>query len=348
MKLVTTALALVLLAAPSFAATPLWSNHDDMHATIQQKNMHLSGNLPEYIPHASGDNVGNALPIASLPFSDVGNTCGYADDYDIVCPYSGSTSPDAVYAYTAPANMGIDIDLCDSQYDTKVYVFDGSPSTVIACNDDAGCGITGYQSKLTNVQLVGGHTYYIVVDGYGGDCGDYYLNINEHTNCAACLVPAQAEGELDCYDGTVDNYNAGCNTTPAVFTPVTCGEICGTTGTFVTDGGSFRDTDWYEITVGAGTFTLSGIGDGFNLQLLVIAPSCPATVLYSTVANACETGSVSFPGPGTYYLWAGPNAFSGVPCGSNYHLTIDGPGIDQCGATPTRRSSWGQLKSIYR
>lgn len=350
MKLVTLAstLALALAATAALAATPAWSNHPDRAATIADKNAHLSGNVPAFVPHASGDNISNALPITFLPFHDNASSCDYTDDYDEVCPYSYSTSPDAVYSFSPTSSTAIDIDLCASLYDTKVYVFDGSPSTVIACNDDAYCGITGYQSKLTNVPVVAGHTYYIVVDGYGGDCGTYDLIVSEHVSCTPCAAVDQVEGEPACSDGYSDTYNGGCNATTPVFTPVTCGEICGTTGTFLVDGLNYRDTDWYMITVGAGTFTYSGIGDGFELQLLLMEPTCPSTVIDYAIPSACTTGSVTFTGPGTFFLWAGPSTYSGVPCGSRYHLSITGPGIPSCEPTPTHRSSWGQLKTIYR
>ncbi|MHC4498587.1 MAG: DUF7901 domain-containing protein, partial [Planctomycetota bacterium] len=111
--------------------------------------------------------------IAALPFSDAGNTCGYVDDYDEICPWS-SFSPDVAYSYAPASNITIDISLCNSLYDTKVYVYEGGcPGTLVACNDDS----CGYQSELIGVSLTGGNTYYIIVDGYGGDCGDYIIDV---------------------------------------------------------------------------------------------------------------------------------------------------------------------------
>ena len=56
---------------------------------------------------------------------------------------------------------------------------------LIACNDDFYfddvCGI--YVSKLEGVALMGGGTYYIVIDGYGDDFGDYELSIIEYFPC---------------------------------------------------------------------------------------------------------------------------------------------------------------------
>ena len=48
-----------------------------------------------------GDNIENPFIVSSLPFSAEGTTVGFEDDYDEVCPYSNSTSPDVVYMMTS-------------------------------------------------------------------------------------------------------------------------------------------------------------------------------------------------------------------------------------------------------
>ncbi|GAF88202.1 unnamed protein product, partial [marine sediment metagenome] len=119
-----------------------------------------------------------ATVIGALPYSDTGETCSFADDYDEICPWVTPGSPDVVYSYTPASNIAIDISLCNSAYDTKVYVYDGGcPGTLVACNDDA-CG-GSYRSQLSGVGLTAGNTYYIIVDGYGADCGDYTIDVTE-------------------------------------------------------------------------------------------------------------------------------------------------------------------------
>ncbi|OQY29591.1 MAG: hypothetical protein B6244_03080, partial [Candidatus Cloacimonetes bacterium 4572_55] len=82
-----------------------------------------------------GDTFENAFVIDALPFTDTGTTVGYINDYDEVCPYSGSTSPDVVYEWTATEGI-YNLDLCGSLYDTKLYVYAADQLTVVACNDD--------------------------------------------------------------------------------------------------------------------------------------------------------------------------------------------------------------------
>jgi len=131
-----------------------------------------------------GDTVDDATVVGSLPYSNSGTTIGYTDDYDEVCPYTGSTSPDVVYSYTPAADLTVDITLCvnPSDYDTKLYVYENvvTPTNPFACVDDA-CQSPGYpspyQSMIEALELTGGNTYFIVVDGYGGDAGGYSIDI---------------------------------------------------------------------------------------------------------------------------------------------------------------------------
>ena len=128
-----------------------------------------------------GDDCGSATVIGSIPFSDTGTTGGYADDYDAsgvdACP-SSATAPDVVYSYSPTVDTVLDMTLCNgSDYDTKLFVYENACSgDPIRCNDDA---CPGHVSELLGVQLTGGNTYYIVIDGYGSSSGDYVMDLTE-------------------------------------------------------------------------------------------------------------------------------------------------------------------------
>jgi hypothetical protein len=125
-----------------------------------------------------GDSISQATVIASLPYNDAGTTAGYTNDYDEVCPYTGSTSPDVVYSWVATADTIVDFNLCNgSSYDTKLYLYENAytPDNPFACNDDA---CPGYYSQLLALPVTSGNTYYIVVDGYGGASGNYVLDVS--------------------------------------------------------------------------------------------------------------------------------------------------------------------------
>lgn len=194
----------------------------------------------------SNDTAANPTIIGSLPYTDVGSTAACSDNYNEVCPFTLTGSPDVVYSYTAPGDQTIDIDLCNSSYDTKVYVYAGSitPGSPIGCNDDGcpGSAPASYRSSLTGIGLTGGVTYYIIVDGYSdSDSGTFELNITG-TPVAECNDPGDCDDNDPCTvdtcqggncvhtvidtdnDGTPD-CSDGCPTDSTKITPGVCG--CG-------------------------------------------------------------------------------------------------------------------------
>ena len=292
----------------------------------------------KYLPPSGregGETIANAVMITGLPFYDTGNTCDNINDYDEACPYTGSTSPDVVYSFAPTTDIMVDIDLCNSLYDTKVYVYENTAGNPIACNDDAFCGYSGYQSRLESVCLTSGNTYYIIIDGYSGDCGDYDLAITAYDPlwCLGYCVPGSTpEGEGDIPDEGVDNFNGGCNSPPLYpFSPIIFDQvICGRSNTYLVGGSDFRDTDWYEITVTeAGVLYWTGMAS-FELYLFILDDDCNTIPVLASGGNTgnCSQVQLSYPvEPGNYYLWAGPSSFSGLPDGENYNViaTFNGP-----------------------
>jgi hypothetical protein len=283
-------------------------------------------------PTCTGDTCASAQVVASVPFNGTGDTCICNNDYDETCPYSGSTSPDLVYSYTPAADECVNITLCNgSAYDTKLYVYENTCPSLIACNDDS---CPGYVSELTNVNLIGGNTYYIVIDGYGGACGNYVIDIAPcPPPCDVTCAPGDTpENEANC--GIPDDpINGGCNTDPVnpPTSPVACGqEYCGT-GAF---DGSLRDTDWYEITIASSTrFTWTVNGEFDSLMgLIETSPAgsadCADGTGYINPAGFpidCIPGSViteCLPA-GTYRFFVAPIFGDLVTCGKEYTARLD-------------------------
>ena len=138
-----------------------------------------------------GDKIENPFVVTGLPFYAEGTTEGFEDDYDAVCPYTGSTSADVVYMMTS-AGATYDFTLCtNTAYDSKIYILDIDGNVVegdfigtdgdsygLACNDDA-CSTPSYTSPYVSGfsgPLPAG-LFYVVVDGYGGNNGAYTLDI---------------------------------------------------------------------------------------------------------------------------------------------------------------------------
>jgi hypothetical protein len=319
-----------------------------------------AGNLPPppEVPRVQGDTVWDPFVIASLPFSTSGSTCGFSNDYDYACPYTGSPSPDVVYRWTA-TDGNLLINLCDSTYDTKVYVYEGGVGVPIACNDD----YCAYQSYLENIPVTPGQDYYIVVDGYGGSCGSYYLYVDLYlcsgwVECPAGGVP---EGEPDCYEGYVDNYNGGCNSSPfPVFQvlepsadPIV---ICGRTGSFDFGTFTYRDTDWFQLdlTAPAGICLAGDCGIPAFFYILDGREGCPGSEIVAAASvGPCDpmSGLCAYCDPGTWWVWVGP-ADSGLwGCGHPYWMEITGYVPDPSSVPEAgldRETTWGRVKGLFR
>jgi hypothetical protein len=115
----------------------------------------------------------------------------------------GGTDPiDLWFAYTATATATATIDLCGSNYDTRLAVYDACGGSVLACNDDA-CNL---QSSL-EIAVTNGTTYYIQVGGYNSSTGTGDMTIT--------LSDQWAGGtSTDWNDGT--NWDSGAIPTESV------------------------------------------------------------------------------------------------------------------------------------
>ncbi|MCS5582900.1 MAG: hypothetical protein NZ777_05255, partial [Pseudomonadales bacterium] len=141
---------------------------------------------PPFVPQP-GDIIETAVEVEpTLPIELLGTTDGYLDDYDEICP-AESDSPDKVYSLSPSTDITVDIDLCGSAYDTKVFVYENeyTPNAPYACDDDFNgsadeCG-GAWTSMIPGLVLSAGSTYYIVIDGWGGGFGDFIVNITEST-----------------------------------------------------------------------------------------------------------------------------------------------------------------------
>lgn len=299
------------------------------------------GTIYEGGTRQGGDLISSATPIAALPYYDSGVTCGYINDYDEICPYSGSTSPDVVYSYAPAADGAITVDLCASSYDTKVYIYQNAVGNLVACNDDAGCGYSGWQSLVENVNVLAGNTYYIVIDGYGGACGDYVMSVEGFEPCVVeCPAGAQIEGEPPCVDGYWDTYNGGCNSegwTDVAATTGDCATVCGQSCTYLYNGLSYRDTDWYRVYGIGGTLTYTLEAEFPCVAIFIYGTNC-ANLLYDYTSGGVCTPVVlsrNVADGVEVWLWAGASVYSGLPV-SDYVFTACGI---QGGGTPVEETT---------
>jgi len=352
---------IVMLVIISFAGTAIaqdLSNSRDLPV----KNTPANPYEPPAVPKQGGDTIFDATVILGLPFSTTGNTTGYIDDYEVMCPY-GSWSPDVVYSFTPDSDILIDVDLCGSDYDTKTFIFDADLNA-IACNDDFyfddECGM--YVSKIEDAALLGGNIYFIIIDGYAGYFGSYELNITEVEECfVICPADAVAEGEPPLHDGYDDQYNSGCssgNFQPIDWTndedgfPPYDGHawMCGSSGWYTgPGGGDYRDTDWFVVHALETGVMEATLESEHRCYLFKLAPPDCANVMVELSAEAdCEApATLSFPVTAgeEIWLWVGPTNFTGPVTEFPYYFTVSN---NMFNVVPNEEMSWGQVKSLYR
>lgn len=127
-----------------------------------------------------------------LPFSFSGTTFGATDDTDPASPCLPSTQsgkgPDVVFQFTpADTQLYLITVTPKGRYDTAIYL-------TTDCVNIAGCigadnGGGGVVETLPRT-LISGTTYYITVDGFGGDAGDFVLSL-QPSNPRAPSAPSE-------------------------------------------------------------------------------------------------------------------------------------------------------------
>jgi len=281
-----------------------------------------------------GETCATALGIGALPYTDTGNTSDNVNDYDpgvlttpnppFNCPYSGSTSPDVLYVYSPTSNICVDINLCytETLYDTKLYVYQdncGVTGSIVACNDDA---CPGYVSQIMGLNLLGGHNYYIVVDGYGYSAGAYKITVSQ------CGGPQPGQ---TCANPV--NVTLPPATWPYTNTNTTCGMVNDYSGSTtclgIYDGG---EDIIYKLTVTQAVTVILSLTSNSSYVGMCIDNSCPPDLtclgLCTTYGSGCTINNVAL-AVGTYYImidtWPSPT------CIPQFTLTIDQSGGPQPG-----------------
>lgn len=192
MRNVASIASIVLIFSVQAAA---WASAEGGPATLAQK---LAANAT-YVRGArpqraliGGDDFGSATLITALPFGEIGNTCMFNDDYAPDCAFDGnSAATDVVYRFQPSENICVDLSLCGSGFDNTVSVYRNAPDTLVVCSDDA-CGLN---ARIEGLTLKNGNDYFIVVDGWAEQCGEYQILVKDANPAirgrAAYFMPSQ-------------------------------------------------------------------------------------------------------------------------------------------------------------
>jgi hypothetical protein len=279
-------------------------------------------------PLDQGNDACPATLIGGVPYTDGGTTVGRANNF-VAC--LANTAPDVIYSFTPTTTAAYAISLCGSGYDTALELRTGGAcpgTTNVACNDDA-CGI---QSHLV-ATLTAGTTYFIIVDGFASESGAYILSVALDVPCD---VPCQPGDRLECTELPDTSHarldcNGACNNLPyggtANFGEIACGQtVCGAGFTYVRESSSFRDTDWYQFSIGNTQDIQMTVTAEFNAILgIVNLNNCVGTTFAGvTTTIPCLTATLTVPAlpPGTYAMIVAPNQFTGIPAPLTYRATL--------------------------
>ncbi len=328
---------------PSAIQKPLKDSHQLMHS-----------NVPD--GRQGGDTMADATVVTTMPFDITGSTSGYVDDYDVVCFYSGSTSPDVVYSYTPTMDENLLVDLCGSDYDTKTYILlaDG---TDIACNDDFypngdPCG--SYVSKIEEAALTAGVEYFIVIDGFGGEFGDYVLHMETFQPAPPCVITCNdTEGEPEMVSGYVDLYNGGCNSPNLSFQALEGdgnGELafCGEGGWYENDTGEYRDLDWFTIIIGnTGVVEWTANTESPCNMAISVTLDCDNLQWANEVVDECEPLTRTIQGNEGDIVWVLFGSIGWQTPGDTFVYEFDFTGLLE-GTVATENVTFDGIKSLYR
>ncbi len=260
-----------------------------------------------------GDTAAEAVVIDSLPYADNGTTAGKANDIgpynrdNILCTWSGyygssytGSSSDVFYSLHLDEATVLDVSLCDSDYDTSLGLFEkvaGAPGNMLAGNDD----FCDSQSRF--ICEIPAGDYFIVVDGYDDEEGDYSLSVESSVIVDPCTdVPEIALGDVIEADApTVNNFS---------------GSGCGVHNGY---------DDVYQLTLTEDTALTVNMATTSDMALVILTDcddvtSCVAYSDPNTLSTVLQAG--------TYFVVAD---FYGANVGAAYTLTVTGVTVgDPC------------------
>lgn len=331
-------------------ATEIWTRIAELNLILNGRSE--NGNLDE-----GGEGCTSAFQINTLPFCDNGNTSDNVNDYvppvDHRCgpdpagePVQGS-GRDVVYVYTPTASELVSVSLCGSSFDTYLHIYangcPGSENAVqLCCNDDHAGTCPSGSGNLTSccpaLQLTGGVTYYIVVDGWNStSAGNYQISVTREDRCGPCppqpcvSCPENAYHSIEetCFNGYVDHTNSGCVDGGAFVEQISCNStVCATGGRYLSPTGApLNDVDYYLLNVDSQSESLfvhlraeaNGVWALFRLTTNELCGG-DVTVFNQNFERCQDRYFGACVTPGLYVLGVLLNG--AIPCGTPYIVDV--------------------------
>jgi len=214
-----------------------------------------------------------------------------------------------------------------------------------------------YRSKIEHAELLANEDYYLVIDGYGHEHGEYTLAIDFHDLCdLACPTNGVPEGEPTLHDGYVDGWNGGCDTSDSdppfqaiVGDPAGAAVLCGVAGWYL-DPWYYRDTDWYTVAMGpAGTLDITIDAEVETHVGELLPHDCAAVAVTSYATAYCEPATLTVSGhaPGEIvWIWVSSARFTPPGWGfEEYEYLLWISGLET--GVAVEAASWSTIKALY-
>ncbi|MBN1950825.1 MAG: T9SS type A sorting domain-containing protein [Bacteroidales bacterium] len=116
-------------------------------------------------PIVIGELIGT-YDCGQIPFTDSRNNADYANDIEF-------ESGDVFYEFTVSNRATIEMDMCDANFDSYIFLYNDSQQRIASNDDGALCYSVASYLQYT----VDPGTYYVICEGLFGSSGDYSLDV---------------------------------------------------------------------------------------------------------------------------------------------------------------------------
>lgn len=295
------------------------------------------------LPPANDECV-NAISTTMVPTSVINGTtaCSNIDQLAYDCGTDVTGIGGGIwYKFVGTGNL-CRLDMCigGTTFDSQLSVYCGACDALVCV---AGADDEGPCSPQTQLDFCteAGKQYFLLIHGFRAT-GPFNISISEigacpppvpaPIDCSICTIPPCPAEHVEEAEACGANVNGGCNLTPPVFEPTTCGTtICGRAwGLFGT-----RDTDWFSFTLSQRSVVTWSVQAEFEPVAFMFNDQCGgAQITFGAVAEErCGTATTSSVlNGGNYVVALANNGFNGFPCTgpSRYTATLTCDPIGCC------------------
>lgn len=211
----------------------------------------------------------------------------------------GNAAPDLWYSYTTTLLEDVTVSLCGSGYDTAIRVYSDCPATNQVLFNDDFCGLQS-EGTFTADGTGGAATYYIMVEGFGGNSGPFTLTLT----CAPNVPAPPNDLCSNAIALTIDTPLTGQTTAGAT------DDSTGNTDDTTCDSFVFHSDVWYTFVAPDAdvsiTTTITGTSDQANVAVYS-STDCSQLDADSIACSAGNGGETAVPVTGlimnnTYYV----------------------------------------------